>query len=208
MAGRLKSGLALLLALLLSIAPLAAPAAEAGNQAAGPPAAVQLLADAEYVRALLTTIRGASRSIDLVMFLWKPARDVVDDRPGEVIKALGEAGRRGVKVRVILENSGYDQGINKTNQKTARLLAGEGITAIFDSPAVTTHAKLAVVDGRYCFVGSHNLTSAALGRNHEVSLLLDDRRLAGELTSYADRLAATGEPFSKVRRVPGRSGPR
>jgi phosphatidylserine/phosphatidylglycerophosphate/cardiolipin synthase-like enzyme len=45
-----------------------------------------------------------------------------------------------------------------------------------------------VIDDRFCFIGSHNLTHSALVHNHEFSLLLDNRRLADELDSYITRL--------------------
>ncbi|PIY21300.1 MAG: phospholipase, partial [Deltaproteobacteria bacterium CG_4_10_14_3_um_filter_60_8] len=35
-----------------------------------------------------------------------------------------------------------------------------------------------------CFIGSHNLTHAALAYNHELSLRLDSPELAGQLLDY------------------------
>jgi len=151
------------------------------------PATEQLLADAAYYPALLGKIRAAEKSIDMVMYLWKMAGDG-GGKPAELAKALGEARKRGVAVRVILENSGYDDNLNRANRETAELLQREGISPFFDSPAVTTHTKLAVIDRRFCFVGSHNLTQSALERNHEISLLLDSPPLAGELSNYVEIL--------------------
>lgn len=182
MADRLSQTILLLSALLLlSGAPAAA-------QPPLPPAPeVQLLADAAYYPALLDKIRTAEKNIDLVMYLWKiPAAP--GSKSGELVRALGEARRRGVGIRVVLENSGYDEELNRTNRETAEQLAREGITVLFDAAAVTTHVKLVVIDRRFCLIGSHNLTQSALGRNREISVMFDDPRLAEELGGYVDRL--------------------
>jgi phosphatidylserine/phosphatidylglycerophosphate/cardiolipin synthase-like enzyme len=150
-------------------------------------AEAQLLADGAYYPALLDKIRAAQKSIDLVMYLWKTS-PAADNKPAALVSALGEAHRRGVGVRVILENSGYDEELNRTNRETAQLLQREGITVNFDSPAVTAHSKMAVIDRRFCFIGSHNLSQSALGRNREMSVLFDSPRLAAELGLYTDTL--------------------
>jgi len=172
------------LALLLSYG--VPPAALASTPPSKPAAEVQLLADTAYYPALLGKIHSAAKSIDLVMYLWKISDG--GGKPAELVRALGEARRRGVAVRVILESSGHDEKLNRANRETAELLRQEGVTAFFDSPDVTTHAKLAVIDQRFCLVGSHNLTMSALERNHEISLLLDNPSLAGELSRYVEAL--------------------
>lgn len=200
-ANRLSRTITLLLTLLLFGS---SPALTAGAGSISV-ATAQLLADDAYYPTFLNRIHAAQESIDLVMYLWKISA-AADNRPAELAQALGEAGRRGVRIRVILENSEYDAELNRSNRETAKLLQQEGITALFDSPAVTTHAKLAVIDQRYCFVGSHNLTQSALERNHEMSVLIDDRRLAGELTAYTDRIAAKETTYRPVREAPHQSG--
>lgn len=197
MAKDLSNAIPLLLALLLS----GALAAEGlASQTLPPVGAAQLLADEAYYPALLGKIRAARQSIDLVMYLWKITA-AIGSKPGELVRALGEARRRGVIVRVILENSGYDEELNRSNREAAAQLQQEGITVTFDSPTITTHAKLAVVDQRFCLVGSHNLTQSALGRNHEISVMLDNPGLAGELTTYVDGLLLRPKPLDDNNKV-------
>lgn len=147
------------------------------------PGDIIILADSSYYDTLMDFIRGADRSIDMTMFLFKTTRSK-RNRPAKVVNELIKAGKRGVSIRIFLENSGYDDRINEENRKVAKKLAKNGIKVIFDSPNVTTHAKLVVIDGRYCFVGSHNLSHSALAFNHELSLLIDSKTLAGELVDY------------------------
>ena len=151
------------------------------------PGTVRVLADAAYSDTLATLIKGATQRIDLAMFLFKtsPARD---NQPAGLVRELVAARQRGVEVRVILEYSSHDPHLNEANQETAQLLRKGGIAVFFDSPDRTTHAKLAVIDRRYCLVGSHNLTQSALKYNHEFSLLLDNPTLAEEILAYMETI--------------------
>jgi phosphatidylserine/phosphatidylglycerophosphate/cardiolipin synthase-like enzyme len=145
------------------------------------------LADAAYGDTLAALIKKANQRIDLAMFLFKtsPSRD---NLPAGLVRELVAARQRGVEVRVILESSSHDQDLNQANQETAQLLRKGGVTVFFDSPDRTTHAKLAVIDRRYCLVGSHNLTQSALKYNHEFSLLLDNPALAEEILAYMETI--------------------
>ena len=149
--------------------------------------AVRVLADATYYDTLAALIKNATQRIDLAMFLFKtsPARD---NLPAGIVKELVAARKRGVAVRVILEHSSHDQSLNRENQETAQALKKGGIAVFFDSPDRTSHAKLAVIDRRYCLVGSHNLTQSALKYNHELSLLLDNPPLAEEILAYMETI--------------------
>ena len=83
-----------------------------------------------------------------------------------------------------LEKSGYDENINKINRKVAKKLTKNRVNVQFDSKNRTSHMKLVVVDDRFCFIGSHNLTHAALTYNNEFSILIDNQLLAKELVDY------------------------
>ena len=151
------------------------------------PGEVRTLADAEYYEALTTAIDNARERIDMAMFLFKTT-DSPHNRPAKILDRLIVAHQRGVNVRVLLENSGYDEGINTENRRVANKLQRNGIKVDFDSPRATSHVKMVVVDRRYLFVGSHNLTHAALSDNHEFSLLIDNQDLARQAMAYLQSL--------------------
>ena len=48
--------------------------------------------------------------------------------------------------------------------------------------------KTAVIDSRYVYIGSHNLTQSALQRNNELSVLIDSPEIAAEVKAYLDRI--------------------
>ena len=151
------------------------------------PGQIIVLADREYYDTLTSLIQHARQRIDMTMFIFKTTSSP-RNRAVLLVKELGRAAARKTRIRVILEKSDYDDNLNKENSKVAKKLRKKGIKVIFDSPKTTTHAKLVVVDRRYCLVGSHNLTHSALAYNHELSLLVDSRDLAEELLKYMDKL--------------------
>jgi len=147
------------------------------------PGEIRVLEDSVYYDTLLNFIRHAENRVDITLFVFKTTASP-KNRPSRLIEALAQAKKRGIAVTVLLEASNYDEKLSKENQKTAKLLQKHGINVRFDNPRTTTHSKLVIVDNRFCFVGSHNFTHAALAYNNELSLLVDSTALAQELQRY------------------------
>lgn len=147
------------------------------------PGQVVMLADQAYYDTLRAFINHAHREIDISMFLFKITKSP-RNRAAIILNDLIKARKRKVTIKVLLEKSGYDKDINKDNKRTARRLRRNGIEVRFDTPNITTHTKIVVIDHRFSFVGSHNFTHSALARNHELSILIDNRQLAGQIINY------------------------
>ncbi|MCL2760540.1 MAG: phospholipase D-like domain-containing protein [Desulfuromonadales bacterium] len=152
------------------------------------PAKVTLLSNREYVTELISGIRHAKKEIQLCFFLFK-VNKWEKGLPMKVVQELIAASRRGVDITVVLErdslkkDSIYDQNI-----LAASLLSSNGVKVRFDSPQVVTHAKAVVIDNRYLYLGSHNITQSALKYNNELSVLIDSPELAREVKSYIEHL--------------------
>ncbi len=151
------------------------------------PGDIRVLPDSDYYYVLRQFLSQARHRIDMAMFLFKTTSSP-KNRPSVILRELIQARKRGVRVSVLLEKSGYDPSINRENRRVARLLKRNRVNVRFDSPDTTTHVKIVVIDGRFVFVGSHNLTQAALAYNHEFSLLIDSVSLAREVTAYLNRI--------------------
>jgi cardiolipin synthase A/B len=97
---------------------------------------------------LLGAIRGAHRSVELVMY---------EDEDAKVDSALASAHARGVKVQVLL-NGGYYGGGSSENEPAYRYLKAHGV-AVRWTPTyfALTHQKSLVVDGR-AYILTFNLT--------------------------------------------------
>ncbi len=130
----------------------------------------------DAVTVWLDLIRGAKRQLDIEQFYcsdWpnEPTRPVLD--------AIGEAAKRGVKVRLLL-----DARMHATYPQPADSLAKvPGITVrLVDYGRIARgvqHAKFFLVDGRTALLGSQNLDWRALKHIHELGVRLDDARVTG-----------------------------
>jgi phosphatidylserine/phosphatidylglycerophosphate/cardiolipin synthase-like enzyme len=176
-----RSLFAVLVLLLLSVA---GPALSADV----PPAGATLLINREYRDALLAGIRGANSRIIVSCYLFKITK-FPDNQPRQIANELIRARQRGVNVTVILEQSRNESDfLNRENRATAALLSRNGIETRFDSLRKTSHAKVVVIDDRYVFLGSHNLTHSALTRNNELSVRINSPEMARKITSYLGQL--------------------
>jgi len=146
-----------------------------------------VLPNKAYYKVLMNFIRFAEKRIDISMFLFKATKSP-KNKPALLTRALIAAHKRGVKVTVTLENSGYDAKLNEENRRVANHLTKNGIQVHFDIKKITTHTKIAVIDKRFCFVGSHNFTHTALTYSNELSLLVDSKKMASELLGYIEEI--------------------
>ncbi len=151
------------------------------------PGEIQPLPDGRYYDTLKQLIASARQRIDIAMFLFKAGTNK-GNLAHRLMEDLLAARQRGVRVTVVLEHSGYDAELDRENHHTAQILEEGGVTVAFDDAKTTTHAKLVVIDQHLCLVGSHNFTHSALRYNHEMSLLVDSRELAGQLLAYMETL--------------------
>lgn len=174
--------------LALAVALLFSPCApvSAGD---GVQAKTQLLPNREYGEAFLQGIRDARKSVICSFYIFKTTGSG-GNQPGTIADELIRARKRGVEVTVVLERDNGRKGDSLTseNRQTAAVLSRGGVKVFFDSPSVVTHTKAAVIDGRYVYLGSHNLTQSALRRNNELSVLIDSPEMAAEVTAYLERL--------------------
>ncbi len=116
---------------------------------------VEVIRNREYFPTLHRALQEARGSIKVIMFEACYYEEYPDSPSNILIKDLIEAHARGVKVEVILELGIFEE-VNRNNQEVGQLLSKEGIAVAFDSPSVTTHAKLITIDGNISILGSTN----------------------------------------------------
>ena len=147
-----------------------------------------LVKNRDYFRALSEKIHEARKEIRLAFFLFK-TNGRPEGYPEIILKELSQAVQRGVRVTVVLERDGKPAStVNRDNGETAERLKKAGMDVHWDSPKKTTHTKLAVIDGRYTFIGSHNLTQSALKYNNEMSVMFDSPAVAEKTLHYIQGL--------------------
>lgn len=121
-------------------------------------------------QALLQVINAAERTLFITSFV---AYDV-----STIVKALNAASDRGAAISMLLESSqGHGGSVTfdaigkmKSLVPAARLYAWRDKAGPFSGGRV--HAKVAVADGRICFITSANLTGYAMEKNMEAGVLI------------------------------------
>jgi phosphatidylserine/phosphatidylglycerophosphate/cardiolipin synthase-like enzyme len=167
---------------------------------------VEVVTDGRYVPVALKLIREAKASIQVIMFEMAWYGQHRETPSNQLIQALIEARRRGVKVEVILETREGKDRTTERNRVTGKRLAEGGVEVYFDPPSRTTHAKTLLFDGRLALVGSTNWTYNALSDNSEVSVLIRSKEAARELGDYFSRLKASSTRFENAVEGPGFRG--
>jgi phosphatidylserine/phosphatidylglycerophosphate/cardiolipin synthase-like enzyme len=95
-----------------------------------------------------------------------------------IAKALVDAEKRGVKVRVILDKS---QRTEKYSE--ADFLIHAGVPTWIDAKHAIAHNKIMIIDGKIILTGSFNFTKAAEDDNAENLLVIQDPALAAKYTA-------------------------
>ena len=155
---------------------------------------------------------GAKSTIDIGQFY-------AADHPGSVlervIERLEAAGKRGVKIRFLLE----EKGIRLSEASTLeRLRAIPNLTLRVlpygQLSGGIIHAKYMVVDGQQAFVGSQNFDWRSLEHIHETGLRITDATVVGQVQAIFDQdwqaqaalTAHSAVPLPMAGQPPARSG--
>jgi phosphatidylserine/phosphatidylglycerophosphate/cardiolipin synthase-like enzyme len=140
-------------------------------------------------QALLQVIRGAEKKLFLTSFV---AYEVAT-----VLNALREATDRGISVSILVESSKKHGGYVKRDSigKVRKLLPDARVLywARKDEAFLggKVHAKVAVADGRECFLTSANLTGHAMEKNMEAGVLISGGAIPRNLHDHLDGLVTT-----------------
>jgi len=110
-----------------------------------------------------------------------------------IARALVEAQRRGVQVRVIL-----DAGQRTEKYSEADFLKNSDIPTLIDAQHGIAHNKTAIVDGYLVLTGSFNFTKAAEEKNAENLLVINDPVLAQQYTENWHIHEQHSEPYDRA----------
>lgn len=127
--------------------------------------------------AYLYQIRAATRRIRIVNSYFLPRL--------AVRRALAAAVRRGVDVRVLLPRDSDVPAAAYATRYLYTWLLTRGIR-VHEWQRGMLHAKSAVIDGRWCTVGTHNLDYRSWLYNLEINVAVDDEAVASVLEARLD----------------------
>lgn len=120
----------------------------------------------EMVDRLIADIKAAAAEVHLLFYIVAP-----DETGRRVAAALIEAVRRGVSCRLLADSFASRRIFGRNGLAAELMLAGvEVVPALPTSPLrrrdLRNHRKLAVIDKKIAYAGSHNLINADYGGRH------------------------------------------
>jgi phosphatidylserine/phosphatidylglycerophosphate/cardiolipin synthase-like enzyme len=118
-----------------------------------------------------------------------------------IAKALVDAHRRGLKVRVILDRN---QRTEKYSE--ADFLKNSGIRTLIDAQHTIAHNKIMIIDDCIILTGSFNFTRAAEEHNAENLLVINDPVLAKSYLANWRAHEQHSEPYERQSPPPEQTG--
>lgn len=138
----------------------------------------------EYPKNLIKLIKNSTKSVHIMMLEggYYPEREEGVNQ--KIYESLFEAVRRGVDVKIILDQSGFNPNQSIRNKELGDFLKSGGVKVYYDDPEATLHAKTIIIDSIFVIVGSTNWSYHALDKNNEASVLIKSDTLGKIYESY------------------------
>lgn len=131
----------------------------------------------KYVPALISDIKAAKVSVDVLMFDWRWYEFEPASAVQRINQALAQATLRGVQVRCLTNFA----------EIVGKLQAAKMKAKKFGSRQLL-HSKIVVLDSRLVYIGSHNFTTNAFEYNYESSVRLLSADVGSYFRDYFERL--------------------
>jgi phosphatidylserine/phosphatidylglycerophosphate/cardiolipin synthase-like enzyme len=157
----------------------------------------------KYVPEVTRLIRSARKRVWVAMLdaRYYETRPVPPDRDKRrpkdappsltnvLLADLQDAARRGVDVEVVCDMGRGGPG-SVPNNKLAFLkkITEAGGKAYWDSPEVTTHAKIAIVDDDFTVIGSTNWSQPAVEDNNETAVVIESPEINQHYAGFIERV--------------------
>lgn len=133
--------------------------------------------------AYLDAIRAARHDVLLAIAYFLPSTGM--------LAALGEAARRGVRVRVMLQGTSDHALLKRASEALYRRALAAGVTLI-EYRKSFLHTKVGVVDDHWATVGSSNLDPFSLLLSREANVVVVDTGFAASLRASIEAAIAAG----------------
>ncbi|MDT8718293.1 DUF1669 domain-containing protein [Clostridium sp. 19966] len=133
-------------------------------------------ADQHPDQQLISLIDSSKSSLDIAIYSLTKK---------EIVNAIAEASKRGVKVRVITDNQ---ESSSKSEKSQLSILKKEKVPVEINRHAGLMHLKVTIVDNQLVTTGSYNYTDAASKINDEVLVVIKNKNIAEEFEKQFNRM--------------------
>lgn len=138
----------------------------------------------DYYPEVYELFDTAEKTIYVIMYDMKYYDYDPETEEMKLLSKLAHASLRGVDVRIVLEQSDWNESVNEDNYASGAYLDEYGVHVRYDSKTVTTHCKTMIIDSVYTLVGSTNWSKSAINYNNEANVLLRGNDIADDFTEY------------------------
>ncbi|MCX6353725.1 MAG: phospholipase D-like domain-containing protein [Candidatus Aureabacteria bacterium] len=149
--------------------------------------AITVFTNRSYFKEVSSLLGGAKSSISVLMYGISCSKKDPNAKINKLVDELIAASKKGVKVRVLLDKSNYNDAINAVNARAKERLEAGGVQVRYDDEEVTSHAKLICVDG-VVVVGSYNWGRDAVDERNECAVIVRDKAVHEFFLRYFDTL--------------------
>lgn len=164
---------------------------------------VAFLSGTTYYEKVHKAINEAKDSIYISMYLFKKYGEDPRHEVNALLNDLIKAKKRGVEIKVLLDQTMKDADGASSNKETYQVLLENKIETEFAPEDRVFHAKLVIIDEHIIFVGSHNWSRAALGGyNNEYSVMVKSREVAREFLKDIDSLGIVKTKIAPEKPIP------
>lgn len=148
----------------------------------GPYGTVTPIGGGQYLERAGPVIDRATRRVWVTMYQmgWDANTSSTVHR---IVTKLANAVGRGIDVRVILEDSDWNDTLDQANREAALELEARGIDVRFETEETTTHSKMVVADDTVVLY-SGNWVYSGLESNHEAGAAVASTPLANQAATY------------------------
>ncbi|OAT81201.1 hypothetical protein A6M21_11600 [Desulfotomaculum copahuensis] len=130
---------------------------------------------------------GAKKSLDVAVYsLTHP----------QIVKAIINAHKRGVQVRVITDRE-QAAGASQKHAMASLLLAG--VPVMVNDHSGLMHLKMSIIDGRVATTGSYNYTRSASERNDEMFVVSADPAFVNSCRTEFEHMWADQKKFARLK---------
>lgn len=137
-----------------------------------------------YLEKLLEDIEQAKESIKVVMNTIDYYPQYPNGPQRELLRSLKEAEKRGVEVKILMDESKWSKEITEGNKKAAKFMRQFDVSVKFESPKTTTHSKLVIIDGKVIYLGSSNWNYSTYEKTFQSNVRIESPQIAEVWIEY------------------------
>ncbi len=138
---------------------------------------IAVINDRDYFQSVSEILSSANHSIHMIMFEIKYYPNYSSSNENKLLQRLTEAKKRGLDVKIVVDEY-------LTDKEAMAYLRDRGVNIKYDSPHITTHDKLIIVDKKIVIIGSTNWSHYALDKNREANVIIYSKLIAKEFNEY------------------------